>query len=246
MSLRPAISVIIPVYNGEPFLAEAMRSVLAQTLPPEEIIVVDDGSTDGTARLVETWQNSSTIQLHYRYQSNRGPSAARNRGLEMARCDLIAFLDADDMWDPAKLSVQHSLLCETREAALVWGHTQLFSVVDGRQKILGEPILRPQLGSALFRRAAFDRVGAFDESMRYSEDLDWFLRARELNADIYTHSEIAVWYRLHENNSWLGQPNGFAKTLSAVKRKLERQRSLSSQTTGPGGTDSAYLLGIGQ
>src|SRR5690606_28366702 len=114
------VSVIIPVYNGERYLAEAVHSILAQTVPTLEIIVVDDGSTDGTARVAQRFGDA----VCYVYQPNRGPAAARNRGLERARGEIVAFLDADDLWREGKLACQCARLEADPTLDIVLGHTQ--------------------------------------------------------------------------------------------------------------------------
>jgi glycosyltransferase involved in cell wall biosynthesis len=112
------VSVIIPVYNGERYLAAAIQSVLEQTLPPDEIIVVDDGSTDGTAAIVTGLAGASPLPIHYIHQQNQGPSAARNRGLRAARSGLVAFLDADDIWDLRKQEIQVAYLAANPDALM--------------------------------------------------------------------------------------------------------------------------------
>ena len=102
-----AVSVIIPSYNCEPFLAEAIESVFAQTYRPKEVIVVDDGSTDQTAAIARSYK-----EVQYIYQANQGPAIARNNGIATARGDFIAFIDHDDMWLPNKLEVQIEYLLE--------------------------------------------------------------------------------------------------------------------------------------
>src|SRR5579871_1893267 len=99
-------SVIIPVYNAEAFLAQAVESVRRQTVKPLEIIVVDDGSTDNSAQV------AARLDVHYIYQPNRGPAAARNRALTAARGQFIAFLDADDLWPDNKLAMQTEILTQ--------------------------------------------------------------------------------------------------------------------------------------
>jgi len=113
------VSVIIPAYNGAAFLPEAIDSVLAQDYEPLEILVVDDGSTDDTHDVLRPY----APRIRYFYQENRGPSAARNLGIERARGDLIAFLDADDRWLPGKLAAQVAALGTQSAAALV--HTDV-------------------------------------------------------------------------------------------------------------------------
>ena len=117
---RSAISVIIPVYNGEAFLAEAVASVQEQSLAPNEIIIVDDGSEDGTVAVIE----SLGPEIRSIRQTNAGPAAARNRGLEMASGDFISFIDADDLWLPGKLKSQAQRLNGDPTIQLVLGATQ--------------------------------------------------------------------------------------------------------------------------
>ena len=100
--MDPLVSVVIPVFNGEKFLRDAVESVLAQKYSPIEVIIVDDGSTDGTASVA----NSFPETVRYLHQINNGPAAARNRGIEQAQGSLIAFADADDLWPAAKLALQ--------------------------------------------------------------------------------------------------------------------------------------------
>src|SRR5687768_12615855 len=101
--MSECISCVIPVYNGERFLTETLESVLAQSQRVDEIVVVDDGSTDGTRALVEGYVAREGSRVQYLWQPNEGPAAARNRGIEAATGELIAFNDADDLWHPDKL-----------------------------------------------------------------------------------------------------------------------------------------------
>src|SRR5919112_2696990 len=108
------VSVIVPVYNGERYLAAALQSIFEQDYRPFEVIVVDDGSVDDTAKIARSFQ-----QIHYIYQSNQGAAAARNAGVATAQGELIAFLDADDVWVPNKLSVQADYLFRHPEVGYV-------------------------------------------------------------------------------------------------------------------------------
>src|SRR5216684_1094167 len=100
---RPRVSAIIPAYNGEAFVADAIESVLAQTFPVSEIVVVDDGSTDQTAEVVERYASKGVRCIR---QKNQGPTAARNRGIVQTTGELLAFLDCDDIWLPEKTALQ--------------------------------------------------------------------------------------------------------------------------------------------
>ena len=215
--MGPLISVVIPVFNGERFLREAVQSVLDQKYAPLEIIVVDDGSTDGTANVAR----SLPATVRFLHQANQGPAAARNRGIEHAQGDLIAFSDADDLWPPAKLELQLPYLIKDRGLEIVLGRIQ--QVLSSEEKF-GEPAFSVNLGSAVIRRSVFDRVGLFDETMRYSEDVDWFMRAREAGAAIMTIDAVTLFYRQHEQNMTRGKSTSELNVLQALKRSLDRRR----------------------
>jgi len=117
---RPSVSVIIPVYNGETFVDEAIDSVIHQKYEPLEIIIVDDGSTDRTAEVIRGYGE----KVQYRYQSNTGPAAARNSGLRVASGDVMAFIDADDLWPEGKLALQINRLQQEPTLEVVLGRVQ--------------------------------------------------------------------------------------------------------------------------
>ncbi len=219
-----SISVIVPVYNGEQFLTEAIQSVLEQTVLPDEIIVVDDGSTDGSARVAAELLSTSPVPIQYVFQTNQGPAAARNQGLRLATGSLLAFIDADDLWDRNKLATQIDYLNEHPEVLIVRGHVQMFEVRDGNEIPIADPCHGANLGCSLFRRKAFEIVGPFDETMRLSEDLDWYLRATEHGICQPVLPGTTLWYRKHEHNIWLGRPQLMSPTFTSIKKHLDRLR----------------------
>jgi len=221
----PLVSVVIPVFNGERFLREAVQSVLDQKYSPIEIIIVDDGSTDGTSAVARSF--SETVR--YLYQANQGPAAARNRGIEHAQGSLIAFADADDLWPSEKLEMQLPYLINDAAIEIVMGRIQqvrLSKTVNGQTQAeeLAEPAFSVNLGSAVIKKSVFERVGLFDESMRYSEDVDWFMRAREAGAAIVTIDAVTLLYRQHEENMTRGKSTSELNVLKALKRSLDRRR----------------------
>jgi len=221
----PLVSVIIPVFNGERFLREAVQSVLDQRHSSLEIIIVDDGSTDGTA----TVARSLSETVRYLHQTNQGPAAARNRGIEQARGGLLAFADADDLWPSTKLELQLSYLIRDPKIDIVLGLVQqvrLSEAADGPEEF-AEPAFSVNLGSAIIRKFVFERVGLFDETMRYSEDVDWFMRAREAGAEIKTIDAVTLLYRQHEQNMTRGKSTSELNVLKALKRSLDRRRERS-------------------
>jgi glycosyltransferase involved in cell wall biosynthesis len=214
----PLVSVVIPVFNGERFLREAVESVLAQQYSSLEIIVVDDGSTDGTANVARSLAET----VRYFYQTNQGPAAARNRGIEQAQGSLIAFADADDLWPADKLELQLPYLIKEPAVDIVLGRIQQVFLSEAHE--LAEPAFSVNLGSAIIRKSVFERVGLFDETMRYSEDVDWFMRARESGAAIVTIDAVTLLYRQHEENMTRGKSTSELNVLKALKKSLDRRR----------------------
>ncbi|MFO7708553.1 MAG: glycosyltransferase [Desulfobacterales bacterium] len=181
---KPAVSVVIPTYNRAWCLAEAVGSVLSQEFRSFELIVVDDGSTDDTPRLLAGYGDAvRTLR-----QENRGVSAARNAGIDAARAELVAFLDSDDLWLPGKLSRQidffashpEVLICQTEE---LWVRSGRRVNPGKRHRKRGGMIFEPSLelclvspSAVMVRRGLFERVGRFDEGLPACEDYDLWLR----------------------------------------------------------------------
>jgi len=214
----PLVSVVIPVFNGERFLREAVQSVLDQQYSPLEIIVVDDGSTDNTAFEARDLPEP----VRYLHQTNQGPAAARNRGIEQAQGSLIAFADADDLWPAGKLESQLPLLIKDPRIDIVLGRIQQVLLSEAQE--YGETAFAVNLGSAVIRKSVFERIGLFDETMRYSEDVDWFMRARESGAAIVTIDAVTLLYRQHEQNMTRGKSTAELNVLKALKKSLDRRR----------------------
>jgi glycosyltransferase involved in cell wall biosynthesis len=214
---------VIPVFNGERFLREAVQSVLDQKYSPVEIIIVDDGSTDGTETVARGFRET----VRYLKQTNKGPAAARNRGIEHAQGSLLAFADADDLWPPDKLGLQLPYLIEDPAIEIVMGRIQQVFVAQDQGEPFGEPAFSVNLGSAVIRKSVFERVGLFDETMRYSEDVDWFMRAREGGAAIKTIDAVVLLYRQHDQNMTRGKSTSELNVLKALKRSLDRRRERS-------------------
>ncbi|WP_405420009.1 glycosyltransferase family 2 protein [Marinobacter flavimaris] len=186
MQKNPLVSIVTPTYNRSDFLPEAIESVLSQTYENLELIIVDDGSTDDTQALVESYQKDPRIR--YFYQSNQGQSAARNRGIAESRGDFICFLDSDNAWVPHKL--ERSLLAFERfpEAQVVYGDNILIdenSVEIGRNNMrrhsgkITDRLLNDNfvsMNTTMTRRQCFDEMGGFNEADRIAEDYELWLR----------------------------------------------------------------------
>lgn len=225
------VSHVIPVFNGETTIAEAIESVLGQTLPPRELIVVDDGSIDGTRNEVGRFRD----RIVYRRQENAGVSAARNHGLRIAKGDWLAFLDADDRVHPDKLALQLAAARRRPELELCDGHARYFwseELSDEQRESdrryrhdFWKRAAPGHIDTWLARRDLFERFGFFDENLDYSEDTDWYLRVRDGGAILETLPEILAYRRLHRGNitarDRAGQTNGIAR---AIKSSLDRRR----------------------
>jgi glycosyltransferase involved in cell wall biosynthesis len=224
------ISVIIPVYNGERFLAEAIQSVLDQTLPPDEIIVVDDGSTDDSATIVAQMAAVAAVPIRLVRQANQGPAAARNVGLSLAVGELIAFQDADDRWLPGKLARQATLMRQHDGAQAVIGYAQLTSVQPGTtlEQPLGQPGLILLLQASLFRRSLFERVDGFDPTLRGDEDIEWFMRLLEHPIEILVQPEVVVIYYRHAANLTGNLQRSQQQLARALGRALLRRRQMQT------------------
>jgi glycosyltransferase involved in cell wall biosynthesis len=217
------ISVIVPVYNGERYLADAIASVWRQTSASLELIIVDDGSTDGTAALVRDLGPKVRVAR----QINQGPAVARNHGLELATGDLIAFIDADDLWPDDKLRLQLPILLADPAVQMVLGKVQrLWSMEDSagnrRFELRTPPWGELLLGCGLFRRAVFARIGPFDPTLRTGEDTDWFLRAREVGVATAMLEQVTLFYRRHPDSLTAGIDKD--PLFSILQRVLQRQR----------------------
>ena len=201
---KPLISVIIPVFNGEKYIDEAMDSVLAQKYLPIEIIIINDGSTDNTQQHVKQFMVHHPI--HYVFQDNQGLAVSRNVGLSFAKGEYIAFIDADDIWVENKLESQIEVMRRDPTIEMVSGRLKQFI----SQEIPSENHKNYQfhpgevqsnlMGCALIRRSVFDKYGLFDPKYHIGQDMDWFLRAKEKGIIIEALPQLVYYRRLHQNN----------------------------------------------
>jgi len=223
----PLVSVIIPVYNGADFLAEALATVRAQAYTPLEILVVDDGSTDQTAQVVQMLG----ADLRYVYQQNQGPAAARNTGLTLAQGELIAFLDADDLWPADKLAQQVAALTADATTGVVWGTTQ---IAPYRAAVTEFPPLapawRPLLGSMVCRQAIFHQVGLFEPTLRFGEDIDWLIRLHEQKVIVQKVPIPALIYRVRLGSMTYDKAITEVGWFSNIRRALQRRRTAAKGT----------------
>ena len=225
---RALVSVMITVYNGARYLSEAIESVLAQTYPSVELIVADDGSTDGSGDVAKRYGGALT----YLPNDHVGMAAARNRAVDLARGDYFAFLDADDRFTSDKLERQMNAFADDPELDVVFGHVTEFVSPD----VDPEASLRlraPRTNVAwrtpnlmLIKRDSFFRVGPFSTSLRVAIGLDWFARATEIGLKSHVPPIIVLERRLHAENNGIRQRDSVLQYVQVVGRSINRRRDL--------------------
>jgi len=226
-----AVSVVIPCYNNERYLAAAIESVLAQTLPPIQIIVVNDGSTDRSLEIAHKFIDHITVLNRL----NGGISAARNTGIRACSAPMLSFLDADDLWTKTKLEQQASMLSDDPGLDGVFAHALQFispELSDAESSRIACPAqaMPARLASAmLVRREAFLRVGYFNEELEIAESVDWLARADELGLRFNVLPDVMLRRRLHLSNSGVVKRNVRSQYAHALKAALDRRRQQQAQ-----------------
>lgn len=229
------ISVIIPAYNVDGFIAEAFASVAAQTSRVDEIIVIDDGSTDGTAAWLRGMAPKDP-RLRVLTSNRLGPSGARNVGLRAATQTNIAFLDADDVWPPHKIERQMERLSSTDRPDVVSGLIQRFGL--GASIAAGKPediVAHVNLGACLFHRRVFEVVGLFNETLSYCEDVDLMFRIRESGLKLAIMPEVMLYYRSRRASLTQTETNEDKKraALKTLRLSIDRRRCTGRATDLP-------------
>jgi glycosyltransferase involved in cell wall biosynthesis len=218
------VSVIVPVRDGELYIEEAIDSILAQTRVPDQLIVVDDGSTDSTAERVEGYGDSIALLR----REHGGVGVALNRGLDAADGALISFLDADDLWTPRKLELQCAAMDDDPALDMVFGHVEQFiseELSDEERSRLRPPAghqAAKMKGTMLVRRAALDRVGPFPTQWKIVDFVDWYSRAQELGLREEMLGEVVLLRRLHRTNIGrhrAGDRSEYARAMGAMLRR---------------------------
>jgi glycosyltransferase involved in cell wall biosynthesis len=226
MQEHPLVSVIIPVYNREKFLAAAINSVFAQTYRPIQVIIVDDGSTDRSGEIARSYRD-----VEYIYQENQGVSVARNTGIDTAKGEFIAFLDSDDLWLPHKLETQINYMLEHPEVDITSTKIENFIEAGAEMpsgfnfedyvKVIDQCIILPTM---VMRKVVFLQVGYFPHDLRSNEDTEWIWRARDFKVSIDQISEIFTLRRLHgENLSWQTKSEQKTNLFRIMRESIKRK-----------------------
>jgi glycosyltransferase involved in cell wall biosynthesis len=226
--LTPTVSCIVPAFNAERYLREALDSIFAQTHPALDVLVVDDGSTDDSPGVAKSYGD----RVRYLFQPNAGPAAARNRGLDAARGQFVAFLDADDLWHPEQLARQLARFAARPELDYCVTHAQNFWVPELKEEealYRDHPRSRPVAGyvtsTILAKLALFHTVGRFNPELPHADDTDWFLRADAKGAVKELLLEVLLFRRMHPGNR--SRTRGSASRadyLRLLKATLDRRR----------------------
>ena len=228
----PAVSIVMPAYNVEPYVGEAIRSALAQTYSDFELIVVDDGSKDGTADVVRRRAREDP-RIHLVQHANRGLAGARNSALRAARGAFIALLDSDDLWEPDFLAEQMAILEARPDVDIVTGNGWMLGgprhgeLARPCPDMRAQPDLAAILGDeravfvmSVFRRRVYEGVGEFDETMRTNEDYDFWLRAAIAGFRFARNDRPRGHYRIRTDSLSASE----MRMLSGILRVYEKLR----------------------
>ena len=224
-----SISCIVPVHNGEAYIAEAIGSALRQSHQLLEVVVVDDGSTDSSADIARSFGERVVLLS----QENSGVSVARNNGVAISRGDLICFLDADDLMHPDRVKLQMDVFTHNPEVEFCDGLVEHFFSAEialsqqerHRYRNFTKQLVGHHIISWMMHRDCFERVGGFTPGMAYCEDLDFYSRCRDMGCVMYNLVRVISSRRLHDNNVTSFQPAKQTIDMGRfLKAHLDRQR----------------------
>jgi len=230
---RPRVTAIIPVYNRQHYIRDAIENVMAQNYPSLELIVVDDGSDDGTAEVIR----KLPYDVRVIRQPNEGPAAARNRGILNATGEFIAFLDSDDLWPDGVLQILVDELVKDPDLMVAKGYSQFSKLnpITNQYELEGNPeeSFPYSIPGSVFRAEAFAKAGLLDAELQFGEDTDWFNRARELKMKVKRVPIISLIVRRHQKNMTLGKSDAELGTIRVFKKALDRKRRMDVKEGNP-------------
>lgn len=225
-SVEPLVSCVMPVFDGERFVAESVESVLAQTYPHVELIVADDGSNDGSANAVRSFSPQGVQLLQ---QDNGGSASARNLGIGIATGEFVALLDADDLWTKDKIARQLDAFANQPALGVCMTHMQNFWEPEFAHEAAENPRLAaPQPGAAscfMARRSVFDDIGLFDSTIAHRDIQDWILRAKRAGWRLDVLPDVLVRRRIHGHNVSRNRITGESELLDMASKLLARKKA---------------------
>lgn len=227
---EPAVSVVMATLNAAAYLRECLTSVLAQTYPAGEIIVVDGGSSDATVEIARSFARTRVLQ-----QVGQGFAAAWNEGIAAAEGSVIALVDSDDRWPREKLHLQLDRLSRAPWVDVVLGHVRFFLTGDPPAHFRRELLERPQAaympGALLARRRVFEQLGTFDSRWKIASDVDWFSRLLDSGIPLALLDEVVLEKRVHDSNlsyTTARTPVVRQEILAALRDSVRRKRGRGS------------------
>lgn len=237
----------MPVRNGMPFLSEAIASIQSQNYAPLELLIVDDGSTDGSREFVRGvfLRGGLPIQL-LDVAPGSGPAAARNAGIRAGSSDLVAFLDSDDQWPADTLHALVKALADRPDAGFAQGMIRNFHAPEsGVKRFITAPYRFVNLGANLWRRDVFETVGLLDEDLRLCEDLDFLMRCWEKDLRKAELDRVTLYYRRHSGSMTHGLSGAGFGMVKAYKKKMDRIRRREHDPSLPRHIGMGAYLGSG-
>lgn len=219
------LSVIMPLHNGEKFVGQACQSVFDQP-QASEIVIVDDGSQDNSLGVVRSLQAPPHVQLRWISQPQSGPSAARNRGVELAQGKDLVFLDCDDVLLPGAFETLLRARQQAPECA-IWGRAWWTDEHLEPRPAKEWTMHMMVLGAILWPRSLWQRVGPLDEALTYSEDTDYFLRCRQAGVNLHKIEDVVLYYRRHSESMTADREAVSKGVVQAFHRLLQRRRQQS-------------------
>jgi glycosyltransferase involved in cell wall biosynthesis len=225
-----SVSAIMTVRDGELYINEAIDSMLGQSDPPDEIVIVDDGSRDGTVAIIEAYGDPVRL-IRLTQEAPRGQGAALNTALDVIGGELIAFLDSDDVWPLHKLELQCGALDQDPALDLVFGHVEEFISPDltdderAELRVTDGPVPAKLRGSMLIRREAMRRAGPFSSEWKVAEFVDWYSRANDEGLREEMLGDVVLRRRLHRTNIGRRRKEARVEYATVMAARLRRRRS---------------------
>ena len=219
---NPLVSIILPLYNGKKFIESSINSVLSQSYDPFELLVIDDGSSDGGDGLVPA---DPRIRLFHR--QNAGVAASRNFGISQAKGTYLAFIDQDDYWYPEKLQLQMQVLLNDPEPGYVVTlmHNHLVGTTQRPAWLKPELLTEDPVGllpsTLVVRRRIFTKIGIFTENLVNASDLEWFIRARKAGVQMRIVNQVLLQRNIHEDNCSHDNNTGKREMFSILRQKIK-------------------------
>jgi len=227
---QPLVSIIVPVYNGERYLTATLDSIHAQEYRTFEIVIIDDGSVDGSAEIAKV-----SGPVRYLYQRNQGVASAWNAGFAAARGELIAFLAQDDLWTPDKLDTQVEYMVSHPHIQYTVAKARYFLepgciIPSGlREELLEGDHVAYIVETMVARKSLFDTIGGFNTDLATSQDVEWFARVKDADVPMSVIEKVLLHRRIHDHNlTYQVHLSGNKDLLGIMRQSIERQRNRRS------------------